>query len=416
MSASTENFQRRALRRNRLIATALLGTMVMLVIFTTLVPQPGFWIRIVRAAAEAAVIGGLADWFAVTALFRRPLGLPIPHTAILPKSKDRIGQGLATFIERNFLAPDLIRAKLRSIDIASGFAHWLASPENADAVADRLVRILPQLLGAIDDREVREFLGETLAGQFEAIELAPVLGRVITVLTANGFHETLIDRFLDACADFLTNREEQLYAAAEVGRRRWWIPRAANRQIAKVIIGGVKDIISHLREPGTIGRQNLLHGIEQLARELSTSPEYSAQIEAAKRRLLEDVEVKSWLGSVWDTVGGALRADLASPTSRIRRTSATAICAFGQNLLADATMRGRLNRLIEALAIKVVPWRDQLSQFIVDVVGQWDTESFTERLELVVGRDLQYIRISGTLVGALAGCLLYLLSSTLGGG
>jgi uncharacterized membrane-anchored protein YjiN (DUF445 family) len=416
MSASTENFQRRALRRNRLIATALLGTMAILFIVTTLMPQPGFWIRLVRAAAEAAVIGGLADWFAVTALFRQPLGLPIPHTAILPKSKDRIGQGLATFIERNFLTPDLIRAKLRSIDIASGFAHWLASPENADAVADRVVRVSPHLLDVIDDREVREFLNETLAGQFETIELAPVLGRVITVLTANGFHETLIDRFLDTCADFLANREEQLYAAAEVGRRRWWIPKAANRQIAKVIIGGVKDIISNLREPGTVARQNMLHGIEQLAHELCTSPEYSAQIEAAKRRLLEDVEVKSWLESAWDTVGGALRADLASPTSRIRRASATAICAFGQNLLVDGSMRSRLNRLIEALAIKVVPWRDQLSQFIVDVVGQWDTKSFTERLEQVVGRDLQYIRISGTLIGALAGCLLYLLSSTLAGG
>src|SRR5215831_13466050 len=167
MSASTENFQRRALRRNRLIATALLGTMAVLFIVTTLMPQPGFWIGLVRTATEAAVIGGLADWFAVTALFRRPLGLPIPHTAILPKSKDRIGQGLATFIERNFLTPELIRAKLRSIDIAGGFAHWLASPENADDVADRLVRVLPHLLGVIDDRQVREFLGETLSRQFE---------------------------------------------------------------------------------------------------------------------------------------------------------------------------------------------------------------------------------------------------------
>src|SRR5262249_52098816 len=227
------------------------------------------------------------------------------------------GQGLATFIERNFLTPDLIRAKLRSIDIAGEFAHWLASPEIADAVADRLVRVLPHLLGVIDDRQVREFLGETLSRQFEAIELAPVLGRAITVLTAHGFHETLIDRFLDACADFLTNREEQVYAAVEAGRRHWWIPRAVNRQIAKVIIGAVKDIISNLREPGTLARQNLMHRIEQLAHELCTAPEYSARVEAAKLRLLEDADVKSWLGSAWDVVEGALRADLASPTSRI---------------------------------------------------------------------------------------------------
>src|SRR5690349_10473986 len=162
MSVRAQDIQRRGLRRNRLIATAMLGGMAVLFIGTTLTPQPGFLVLLVRATAEAALVGGLADWFAVTALFRQPLGLPIPHTAILPRNKDRIGEGLAAFIERNFLSPDILRAKLRSIDPASLVADWLSTPANADAIARRLVRMLPHAIDAIDDRDFRVFVGEAL--------------------------------------------------------------------------------------------------------------------------------------------------------------------------------------------------------------------------------------------------------------
>ena len=387
--------------------------MAALFLSTTLVPLPGFWILLVRATAEAAVIGALADWFAVTALFRQPLGLPIPHTAIVPNNKDRIGEGLASFIEHNFLTPELVKAKLRSIDAARLVADWLSSPANADAVADRIARAMPHLLGAIDDRDVREFVGDALGRQLGAIELAPMLGRAITVLMANGFHESLIDRFLDLCREFLEKREDQFYEAAEAQRRRWWIPKAVNRQIAKAIIREVKELLSNLNQPGAAARQNLLRGIEHLSQELGTSPEYRARVEEAKLQLLQDAEVRTWLSSAWGNLERALRADLASPTSRIRQTLAAAIRSLGQNLLADPGMRDRVNRTIEAMATEVIPWRAELAQFIVEVVRQWDTKSFTERLELVVGRDLQYIRITGTLVGGLVGCLLYLLSTAL---
>src|SRR5271165_1402091 len=289
MSVTAQDFQRRALRRNRLIATALLGTMAGLFISTTLAPQPGFWILLV-----AALVGGLADWFAVTALFRQPLGLPIPHTAILPRNKDRIGEGLATFIERNFLTPEIVRAKLRSIEPARLVAEWLSAPANADAVARRLVRMLPHLISAIDDRDFRVFVGESLGRRLAEIELAPLLARAISVLTANGFHEIFLDRLLDFSRQFLEEREEQLYAAAEAQRRRWWIPKAVNRQIARAITGGVKELISKVREPGTPARRNLLQGIERLAEQLSTSPVYRMRVEEAKLRLLEDAEVQAW--------------------------------------------------------------------------------------------------------------------------
>jgi uncharacterized membrane-anchored protein YjiN (DUF445 family) len=413
MSVTTQDFQRRALRRNRLIATALLGAMAVLFIATTLPSQPGFWILLVRATAEAALVGGLADWFAVTALFRQPLGLPIPHTAILPKNKDRIGEGLAIFIERNFLTPEIVKAKLRTIDPTRLIADWLSAPANADAMARRLVRLLPHLISAVDDRNFREFVGEWLGRHLAEIELAPLLGRAVAVLTANGFHEILLDRLLDFSGQFLEEREEQLYAAAGAQRRRWWIPKTVNRQIAKAITAGVKELLSKLREPRALARRNLLEKLERLAAELTTSPVYRTRVEQAKLRLLEDEVIKAWLGSIWSDAKQVLLTDLASPQSRAHQALAAAILSLGRHLLADGAMRKRVDRTIEAMALEAVPWRAGLAQFITEVVRQWDTASFTSRLELVVGGDLQYIRITGTLVGGFVGCLLYLLSAVL---
>lgn len=413
MSISRQDIQRRGLRRNRLIATALLIMVAVIFICTTLMPQPGFLTLLVRATAEAALVGGLADWFAVTALFRRPLGLPIPHTAILPRNKDRIGEGLALFIERNFLTPDILRAKFRSIDPARRVADWLAVPANAEALARRLVRMLPHLVRAIDNQDFRSFVGESLGRRLAEIDLAPLLGLTITVLSKNGFHEVMLDRLLDFCREFLEQREEQLYEAAESQRRRWWIPKAVNRQIAKAITGGLKELLTDLREPGTPSRRKLFDGIGRLAGQLSTSPAYRARIEEAKLHLLEDAQVKAWLGSVWGDIRDVLLADLASPQSRTDQALGTALLSFGSHLADDAAMRRRINRTIEAILLELAPWRTGLAQFITGVVEQWDVGSFTNRVELVVGRDLQYIRMTGTLVGGLIGCLLYLLSAAL---
>jgi uncharacterized membrane-anchored protein YjiN (DUF445 family) len=332
----------------------------------------------------------------------------------LPKNKDRIGEGLAIFIERNFLSPDILRAKLRSIDPARLVADWLAAPSNADAIARRLVRMLPHIISAIEDRDFRVFIGDSLGRNLAQIEAAPLLGRAIAVLTANGFHEILLDRLLDFCREFLEEREEQLYMLAEAQRRRWWIPKAINRQIAKAIIGGVKELLSKLRESGAPARRNLLREIEELGEKLRTSPVYRARVEEAKLRLLEDAEVKAWLGSVWGDIKWVLLADLASPQSRADQALAAVICSLGHHLRADTAMGKRVNRTIEAMALEVVPWRAGLAQFLIEVVRQWDASSFTNRVELVVGSDLQYIRINGTLVGGLVGCLLYLLSAALG--
>jgi uncharacterized membrane-anchored protein YjiN (DUF445 family) len=273
---------------------------------------------------------------------------------------------------------------------------------------------MPHILAAIDAREFQQFIAASLSRRLAEIELAPLLGRAISLLLADSFHERILDRLLDLSRQFIEEREDQLYTAAEAQRRRWWIPKAVNRQIAKAIVGGVKELISNLREAGSPGRETLLRAIERLAIELEVSPEYRRRLEDAKLRLLEDPQAKAWLSAAWADLTHEVLAELTSPTAQMRQTLAAAIHSLGQRLAAEPTTRARLNRTIEALATEVIPWRAQLAQFIIEVIRQWDTRTFTERLELVVGRDLQYIRITGTLVGGLVGCLLYLLSTAIG--
>ena len=407
-----ENVQRRALCRKRGIATALLFAMAAVAGATMFVPNPGFWILLVRASAEAALVGGLADWFAVTALFRRPLGLPIPHTAIVSANKDRIGQGLAAFIERNFLTRELMAARIRSLDPASRLAQWLANPENAEAGASRIIQPLPHLLRAIDDQEIRDFVTKALGEQLRKLDLAPVLGPALTMLTASGFHASLLDQALDTCLDFFDRNEERLEdLVAE--RRHWWLRKAFDRQVVRTIIHSIKDVLLELRQPESKPRAKLLQAIESRVQAIATSPNDQRRIEEAKIRLLEQPDVQLWLSSVWDKLRGSTIEDLVSPSSKARAGLAAAIGSVGRSLLADSAMRERLNGAVEATLAEFLPWRREFLGLITDVVQHWDTRNFTDRLELAVGSDLQYIRINGTVVGALVGCGLFLAKAAL---
>jgi uncharacterized membrane-anchored protein YjiN (DUF445 family) len=409
-----EALQRRALRRNRAIASGLLLVMATVFVGTAIVGESNFWIALIHAVSEASVVGGLADWFAVTALFRRPLGLPIPHTAIVPQNKNRIGEGLGAFLERHFLTDELLLMKLRALDPARRLAEWLATPGHAESVAERIVRLLPHVVNALDDAEIRAFTAKALGKQLREIDVAPLLGKVIGLLTAGGYHAAVLDRGLEFGLDFLERNAARLERAAATGeRRRWWIPKAVDQQIARALLKGLKELLQDLREEDSKGRAKFLRAIDELARDLTSSPEHRAKVEQAKLQLLDRSEVQQWLGSVWDRARDLALADLISPSSKTREGLATAIASAGRTLLADASMRERLNGLIESAVAGLLPWRRELASFIAEVVRRWDERVLVERMELTLGADLQYVRITGTLVGGSIGCLLFLLSSAL---
>ncbi len=409
LPTDTQERQRRTLRRNRALATGLLVLAAAAFFATRVEPQPGFWLLLLRAGAEAAVVGGLADWFAVTALFRHPLGLPIPHTAIIPRSKDRIGDGLGDFVERNFLAPEIIADRLRALAPGRRFAAWLVQPGNAPRAADQIAAALPYVIGSLGDPAVREFVARSFGEQLKELDMAPTAGRLITLFAASGQYDALFDRTLDWVQALLAANADRIYTVVEE-RSRWWIPKAINRHMAVALIEGIEEVLAELRLPDGAARERFRAGVEDLAASLAASPERRQRFNAAKNRLIEHPDTQAWLGGIWDELRRIFLDDLASPASRTREALRTAILSLGQALARDQEMQARLDATIEHAALAVVPWRGQIGTLIAEVVRGWDARTVTRRLELAIGSDLQYIRMNGTLVGACVGCVLYLVA------
>jgi uncharacterized membrane-anchored protein YjiN (DUF445 family) len=401
--------QRRALSRNRWMATGLLVVAAATFFATRFMPEPSFWVLLIRAGAEAAVVGGLADWFAVTALFKHPLGLPIPHTAIIPRSKDRIGEGLGDFVERNFLAPEIIAVRLRQFAPGRRFAAWLAQPVNAQRAADQIGGALPYVITSLGDPAVRDFAARSFGEQLKELDLAPALGRVIGIFTASGQYDALFDRALQSAQLFLAANAGRIYAIVEE-RSRWWVPKAVNRRMAEALIDGIEEVLAELRLPGGAGRERFRQAIEETASRLVDSPGRRRRFNEVKNRLIEHPEVQAWLGGVWDELRRVFLEDLAASASRTRAAAHTALLSLGRTLAQDPEMQGRIDAAIEHAALAVVPWRGQIARLIAEVVRGWDARTVTRRLELAIGSDLQYIRMNGTLVGACVGCALYLIA------
>jgi uncharacterized membrane-anchored protein YjiN (DUF445 family) len=411
-----EAARRDRLRRNKRAATGLLALMAGLLAVSHTVDDPGFWTGLLRAGAEAGVVGGLADWFAVTALFRHPLGLPIPHTGIVAAQKERIGRGMGGFVERHFLAPMLLAARLRAIDPAARIASWLSVEDNARLVAGRLTASLPVVLRSVEDRGLREFIGLALGEQLQQFALAPILGRGLRVLTSSGEYDALFDRTLDAASTMISNNAVRVEAIV-ARHSRWWVPKAIDRKITRAILDGLQELVDELRSPVGHGRREFRAATDQLIDDLMHGEDYRARLEAAKTRLLAHPEVQAWLHSVWDQIRDAVLHDLArdGDSSKTRATVTRALAASGHALGGDAAIRARLNDAIETAVIEATTaLRTQIGGYISDVVNGWDSRTIADRLELAIGTDLQYVRINGTLVGGSVGCLLYLIAWALG--
>ena len=407
MMSSARDPERQSLWRSRAVATGMLAVAAAIFAATLAAPTPAGWLMLLRSIAEAALVGGLADWFAITALFRHPLGLPIPHTAIVPANKDRIGEGLARFLDRNFLTRDLLVGELRGLRLADRAAEWLADRRNASALAGELAKALPFVLHAIGDRQIAAFVTRALGAQLRNAPLAALAGRILQIMTAAGYHEAVLDRALDYARDFFARNSDRLLDAV-ADRRRRWIPRAINREIARAMLGGAAELIEDLRDPDGTARKSLLSGIADAAVELIAAPPDAVRVD--RSLLLDQPELQTWIASSWNEGRQLVAADLASPSSRVRRALALAILSVGETLRGDAEMRARLDATVEAVLAEALPWRAEIIRFVAEVVRKWEPRTFSDRIEAAVGADLQYIRMNGTIVGGLVGGALYLLS------
>ncbi len=409
LSPADEMQVRRALRRNRLLATGLLALMIVIAAATRIEPSPGWLIQLVRAGAEAGIIGGLADWFAITVLFRYPLGIPIPHTAILPRNKDRIGRSLGTFVERNFLVPEIILPKLRQVDLTGKIGAWLALPQTAPMVADWIITVLRRLLTAGHSAQINELIQHTIGQQLRTIDLAPLLGRTIEILTTSEESDVLFEKAVETAESWIVANRAQLDEMVEQ-RSRWWIPRTIDRRIAAAIVEGTIDLLHRLRQRDSEVRLRFRVALASMADNLMTSAQQRDKIKRLKNLLLDDAEVRAWIASAWDRLSHRLMLDLSDPQSNARAALHSAVLAIAYSMQQDVFIRTRIDAVLERLATQLFQWRGEIGLLIAEVVRNWDARTVSDRLELVLGSDLQYIRINGTIVGALVGCVIHLLS------
>jgi uncharacterized membrane-anchored protein YjiN (DUF445 family) len=405
---------RSSLARMRHVATALLVLAALLYgAATLLAPLHPAW-RYVAAFAEAAMIGGIADWFAVVALFRRPLGLPIPHTAIVPANKARIGRELANFICDNFLATPQVLDKLRTLDPAGGIARWLAQPANAERVGEHLGSVLRYAIEAFDDRRARHFLGQLVKAQLAQVDLSRLAGQVLDVLTAQGRHQALLDEVLQQLAQLL--RDEEIQAriadaiASEVKYLRYvGLDAVAGQIVARKMVAGIGRLIGEMGDdPQHELRQRFDRFMTGYVAQLKDDPQMRERGEALKQDILAHPALGRYLQGLWKDVVAWLQRDLAEPESAVAQRLRQAAQGLGTRLQRDEAMRQWINDQVMAAAPSAIErYREDIRRYIAGRVDAWDTAEMTRELERNIGRDLQYVRLNGTLVGGLIGLAIY---------
>jgi uncharacterized membrane-anchored protein YjiN (DUF445 family) len=407
----------RALARIKLAAVALLlSTAALFVVARHFEPTHWAW-GYVAAFAAAATVGGLADWYAVVALFRRPLGLPIPHTAIIPRNHERIADNLGSFIETNFLAPEAVEQKLGEVDFAQHMAAWLVDRTRSAALAAFVVRMLPQALAAIDQGGLRRFFGERVQTELQRIEIAPLAAGLLGTITDKGQHHRLLDELLGILEKFLSNETALATLRDKIRQELPAIFKfySAEGYILRKLVATTTAFIEEVRADR---KHPLRDEFDQFAKgfvaQLRTSRSFARRAEEMKRELLARPEVTALAEGAWDSLRAFLERDARSDDSQIRRQLEGMLVEIGAQLGRDAAIRAEINRgMVQVLGDFVQSQKSGVGRFIADQVRGWDIEVLIGRIELTVGRDLQYIRFNGSLIGGLAGLALHALEQGL---
>lgn len=396
----------------RRIATGLLVAMTLVFVVAKVHESAHPAIGFVRAFAEAAMIGALADWFAVVALFRHPLGLPIPHTAVIPRNKDRIGDGLARFVQDHFLAPETLAERLAAADLAGSLARWIAREGQPEKIAARVTRFLPTILDTLDDEDIRRLVHRAVANRLDKLPLAPFAADVLTLLTAGRRHQQLVDLLTRKAVTLLEQYEPQIReTVAENTAWVWKMLKLDERVSDKLIDIGRKTLAEVAEDPDHAMRARVETMLAELVRDLRESPAYLETGERLKQTLLEHPAVGEYLQALWQDIRRDVAADARRPDSRVRAQIGELARNVGLAVLADDAVRRKLNLLFRAVALEAVTaQRDEIGRLISDTIRRWDKATFTARIEREVGSDLQYIRINGTVIGGLAGLAIHAVS------
>jgi uncharacterized membrane-anchored protein YjiN (DUF445 family) len=400
----------------RLAATLLLVAMAAVFIATLSLQGEHPALPWVQAFAEAALVGGLADWFAVTALFRHPLGLPIPHTAIIPANKDRIGDSLATFLKENFLTPGVVARRLDAFDPANAIAGWLVSERTAKAGKRRgFGPLVARLIEALDQKAIGDLVRDVATGRLRALALSPVVADAVDATLDKGRHEPLLDSALDWA--LATLNSQSVAIRGMVAERTNWLLRmiSVDERVSDSLIDGLQRLLSEMRhDPHHHLRARVGERLRTWAFDLRHFPESQARVEAFKDDLIANPAMAGWLTGLWDSARDAMLVSLNSPDALPAGKLGPALRSLGERLASDAALRQTINLHLRRAAVGLVnDYGDAIVSLVSETVRKWDARTVTDKLETAVGRDLQFIRINGTLIGGTIGLVIHAVQTAL---
>ncbi|AQW51101.1 DUF445 domain-containing protein [Streptomyces violaceusniger] len=410
--------RRRGVRRMKALATGMLFGVALVYVLATWARSSGIdgWPGYVAAAAEAGMVGALADWFAVTALFRRPMGLPIPHTAIIPTKKDQLGASLGEFVGENFLSGDVVRMRLRAVGIGSRLGTWLVRPEHAERVTAELATALRGALTVLRDSDVQAVVGEAITRRADAQEVAPGLGKLLERVVAEGGHRRAVDLVCLRAHDWLVEHNESVMQAV-TGGAPGWTPRFVDRKVGDRVYKELLRFVTEMRDmPAHPARGALDRFLTDFAGDLQSDTDTRARVERVKSEVLGRGDVQDIIATAWASVRAMIVTAAEDERSELRQRARAAILSLGRRMVTDQRLRDKVDGWLEDAAVYVVTtYRDEITSLITETVAGWDAEHTSRKIEAHIGRDLQFIRINGTVVGALAGLVIYTVSRAMGG-
>ncbi|MFC9326333.1 DUF445 domain-containing protein [Kitasatospora sp. NPDC057015] len=410
--------KRRGVRRMKTIATGLLAFASVVFALATWADAAGAgaWAGYLAAAAEAGMVGALADWFAVTALFRRPFGLPIPHTAIIPTKKDAFGKSLGDFVGDNFLSGQVVRGRLASLGVARRLGEWLAAPGSAERVTREASAALRGLLAVLRDDDVQAVVSEAVTRRAAATSVAEPMGRMLGKVVADGGHHGVVDLVAVRVHDWLA--ENHLEVVQRVTQKTpGWTPKFIDHQVGERVYKELMRFVTDIRDdPQHPARGAVDTFLADFATELQQDPATIARVEHAKAELLARPEVQELIASTWAAVRALVMTAAEDEDSELRRRITRGVRDFGTRLATDARLQGKADTWLQDAAQYVVDtYREEITSLISETVAGWNADDASRKIEANVGRDLQFIRINGTVVGALAGLLIHTVAVALGG-
>jgi len=411
LSGATDADRRAGLLRMKAVAGGGLVLAVAVYLTCLIVGNGhGVW-PFLQAASEAALVGGLADWFAVTALFRHPLGLPIPHTAIIPRKKDQIGAGLGEFVQTNFLTPEVVGPRVEAAQIPRRIGEWLAAGDRPERLAGEFGLALAGANTVLADEEIRQALERFADSQLRRLPAAPVVAKFLELAVQGDQHQRLLTETLRGLMRFLDDNRE-LFRRRVAEESPDWVPDWVDSRVFTRLFSGVQNFLADVTaDPDHALRQQFDQRLREYTARLRTDPDASATLERWKVDVLDHPAVRSALASLWLPLKKAVLEAAADPHSELRRVAASVLRQTGTALASDTELQAKSDRWVLGVMNHVLAhYADELSGVITHTIARWDADATAQRLELQVGRDLQFIRINGTVVGSLVGLAIYSLS------